>query len=133
MSRGKALTDQERLALEALIGYVFTDKDRLERAITHSSARQARTGNYERLEFLGDRVLGLCVAELLFTSYRQAGEGELSVRLNHLVSADTCAEVADEMALYKHIRTGADLKNDGSEVAVQSLELAFETLSVTNA
>jgi ribonuclease-3 len=110
MSRGKGLSDPEREALERLIGYTFGDRERLERAITHSSARVAKSGNYERLEFLGDRVLGLCVAELLFTTFRNAGEGELSVRLNQLVSADTCAEVADQLELHKFVRTGADLK-----------------------
>ena len=110
MSRGKGLSDTEREALEGLIGYTFTDRDRLLRAITHSSARIGKAGNYERLEFLGDRVLGLSVAELLFTTFRAAGEGELSVRLNRLVSADTCAEVADALGLYKFVRTGADLK-----------------------
>lgn len=110
MSRGKGLSDTEREALEGLIGYTFGDQDRLLRAITHSSARIGKAGNYERLEFLGDRVLGLCVAELLFTTFRNAGEGELSVRLNRLVSADTCAEVADALGLYRFVRTGADLK-----------------------
>lgn len=110
MSRGKGLSDTEREALEALIGYTFSDRERLARAVTHSSARISKGGNYERLEFLGDRVLGLCVAELLFTTFRAAGEGELSVRLNRLVSADTCAEVADSLDLYKFVRTGADLK-----------------------
>ncbi len=85
-------------------------KDRLDRALTHSSARNAKGGNYERLEFLGDRVLGLCVAELLFTTFSDADEGELSVRLNQLVSAETCAVVADEMELHRFIRTGADVK-----------------------
>ena len=110
MSRAKGLSDTEREALEGLIGYTFDDHERLTRAVTHSSARIARAGNYERLEFLGDRVLGLCVAELLFTTFRNAGEGELSVRLNRLVSADTCAEVADALGLYRFVRTGADLK-----------------------
>ena len=110
MSRNSALSLTERESLEALVGYVFENKDRLDRAITHSSARVSKGSNYERLEFLGDRVLGLCIAELLFTTYRAAGEGELSVRLNQLVSAETCAEVADEMALHRFIRTGADLK-----------------------
>jgi ribonuclease-3 len=110
MSRNAALSGTERDSLERLVGYVFGNKDRLDRAITHSSARIAKGGNYERLEFLGDRVLGLCIAELLFTTYRNAGEGELSVRLNQLVSAETCAEVADQMELHRYIRTGADLK-----------------------
>lgn len=110
MSRKSALSVAERESLEALVGYVFENKERLDRAITHSSARISKSGNYERLEFLGDRVLGLCIAELLFTTYRNAGEGELSVRLNQLVSADTCADVADQMELHRFIRTGSDLK-----------------------
>jgi ribonuclease-3 len=104
------LNDANRKALEALIGYVFSDKDRLDRAITHASARPGKGSNYERLEFLGDRVLGLCVAEMLFRTFRDAKEGELSVRLNQLVSAESCAAVADELELHRFIRTGADVK-----------------------
>lgn len=90
------------------IGYQFTDIERVSRALTHSSIREK--GNYERLEFLGDRVLGLVVAEMLFDNFREADEGELSVRLNQLVSAKTCAEVADELGLHEFIRTGSDVK-----------------------
>ena len=104
------LNDANRKALEELIGYVFTDKDRLDRAITHASARPGKGSNYERLEFLGDRVLGLCVAEMLFRTFREAKEGELSVRLNQLVSAESCAAVSDDLALHRFIRTGADVK-----------------------
>ena len=104
------LNDVNRKALESLIGYAFTDKDRLDRAITHASARPGKGVNYERLEFLGDRVLGLCVAEMLFRTFREAKEGELSVRLNQLVSAESCAAVADELGLHRFIRTGADVK-----------------------
>lgn len=96
--------------LEEAVGHVFADKSRLQRALTHSSARNVKAGNYERLEFLGDRVLGLCIAELLFTTFRDAPEGELSVRLNQLVSAESCAEVADRMNLHQHIRTGPDVR-----------------------
>lgn len=106
----KGLKAEERALLEAAIGHEFRDKQRLDRALTHSSARQGGGTDYERLEFLGDRVLGLCVAEFLFTTYRAATEGELSVRLNQLVSAETCAAVADEMELHRFIRTGADVK-----------------------
>ena len=104
------LNDVNRKALEDLIGYVFTDKDRLDRAITHASARPGKGSNYERLEFLGDRVLGLCVAEMLFRTFREAKEGELSVRLNQLVSAESCAAVSDDLGLHRFIRTGADVK-----------------------
>ena len=103
------VTDETHERLCSLTGHVFKDRARLDRALTHSSAR-ARTGkDYERLEFLGDRVLGLCVAELLFESYRDANEGELSVRLNALVNADMLAEISDEMQLSDFIRAGDDV------------------------
>lgn len=118
MTGMKALRPDERARLEDRIGVVFKNKGRLDRAVTHSSARDAGSGNYERLEFLGDRVLGLCIAELLFTSFRAADEGELSVRLNQLVSAGSCAEVADELGLHEFIRTGSDIKKvTGSRMA----------------
>ena len=110
MSKAQTLSAADRTRLEGLIGHQFAEKERLDRALTHASARTQKGGNYERLEFLGDRVLGLCVAELLFRTFGAATEGELSVRLNQLVSADTCAEVADELGLHLFIRTGADVK-----------------------
>jgi len=110
LSRSNGLRAGERDKVERLIGFAFADKTRLDRALTHSSARGAGQGNYERLEFLGDRVLGLCIAELLFDSFRAADEGELSVRLNQLVSAETCAEVADALGLHEFIHTGSDIK-----------------------
>lgn len=110
MSKVKAFSTDEVSAIETLIGYEFSEKARLDRALTHASARSAKEGNYERLEFLGDRVLGLCVAEMLFKTFKTASEGELSVRLNQLVSAESCASIADEMALHRFIRTGSDVK-----------------------
>ncbi|QRM54818.1 ribonuclease III [Sinorhizobium sp. BG8] len=110
MKTAKPLNEANRGRAEAAIGYSFTDPERLDRALTHASARVAKGGNYERLEFLGDRVLGLCIAELLFRTFRDAAEGELSVRLNQLVSAEACAKVADELELHQFIRTGADVK-----------------------
>ncbi|MBT9368526.1 ribonuclease III [Rhizobium sp. CSW-27] len=104
------LSADERGRLEAVIGHVFSDKQWLDRALTHASTGSAKNANYERLEFLGDRVLGLCVAELLFSTFRNATEGELSVRLNQLVSAESCAGIADELGLHQFIRTGADVK-----------------------
>ena len=101
-----------RLAqLEKRTGHKFSDLARLDRALTHSSAKSVTGKDYERMEFLGDRVLGLCIAELLFTNFPSANEGELSVRLNALVNADTLAEVADELGLHEFIRTGADVRD----------------------
>ena len=108
--KAKALSPDDRSKLEELIGHQFSDKQRLDRALTHASTGSAKASNYERLEFLGDRVLGLCVAEMLFQTFPAATEGELSVRLNQLVSAESCAQVADELHLHRFIRTGADVK-----------------------
>lgn len=97
--------------LEKLTGHRFRDKERLKRALTHSSVQDSEQGNYERLEFLGDRVLGLLVAEMLYQFFPQASEGELSIRLNGLVNAHTCADIAREMGLPDMIYVGFEMKN----------------------
>lgn len=79
-------------------------------ALTHGSTGEKR--NYERLEFLGDRVLGLSVAEWLFENSEEA-EGRLSQRLNALVSRQTCAQVARRIGLGPHMRLGKQARDDG--------------------
>jgi ribonuclease-3 len=90
-------------AFERRIGHRFKDRGLLTTALTHSSAVAAgicsARGTYERLEFLGDRVLGLIVAEMLLQAFPDAAEGELSPRLARLVRKETCAEVAAEIGL----------------------------------
>lgn len=82
--------------LSARLGHNFADPALLKLALTHASARTAARPDEdnERLEFLGDRVLGLAVAELLADTFPTAREGELARWFNHLVRAETCAEVA---------------------------------------
>ncbi|WP_375701454.1 ribonuclease III, partial [Bartonella sp. AA81SXKL] len=92
-------------------GHYFKDKKKLKKALTHSSVQGSEQGNYERLEFLGDRVLGLLIAEMLYQLFPQASEGELSVRLNSLVNAQTCADIALEMELPVMIHVGFEMKN----------------------
>ena len=86
--------------LEARLGHKFKDRELLARALTHVSApvtsSEGRTLSYQRLEFLGDRVLGIVVAEMLYHAYSQASEGELSMRLAKLVRRETCASVAQD-------------------------------------
>lgn len=108
---------QKIAELEDRIGHKFTSHERLVRALTHSSAtkKAGDISHYERLEFLGDRVLGICVAEMLFSTFPQAREGELSVRLNALVSGNTCAEIADEIGLHDFIHAGSDVKHIASK------------------
>jgi len=91
------------------IGYRFTDESLLDRALTHISAlsNKSRSGNYQRLEFLGDRVLGLVISEMLFEAFPKADEGELSKRLADLVRKETCAQVARAMELGSAIKLGA--------------------------
>ena len=76
--------------LETRIGYRFKDRTLLDRALTHSSARTVKTAtsDNERLEFLGDRVLGLAVAEQLNDAFPDASEGELERSLRLLQSLD---------------------------------------------
>lgn len=89
------------------IGYEFRDRSLLDRALTHAShGAQNITKHYERLEFLGDRVLGLIAAEELYHRFPRAGEGDLSRRLNLLVRQGTCTEVANKLQLGDYIRWG---------------------------
>lgn len=93
-------------ALEARIGHAFADRALLNWALTHVSAATKRPESYERLEFLGDRVLGLAVAHLLYESFAGESEGELSRRLAALVRKETCAEVAEDWGVGPFIRLG---------------------------
>jgi ribonuclease III len=106
---GRALAD----AVAERIGVSFADAGRLQRALTHASAPRGRGDDYQRLEFLGDRVLGLVVAEMLFAAYPDAPEGELSLRLNQLVSAETCAAVAGELGLADFVLAGSEIRSTG--------------------
>lgn len=99
-------------SLESRINYRFKDHANIERALTHSSLRKRSDDffHYERLEFLGDRVLGLIVADMLYENFPDANEGELSLRLNALVKGNMLAQIADELNLHEFIRTGSDIK-----------------------
>ncbi len=87
--------------LSARLGHDFSDPALLKLALTHASARSGARPDEdnERLEFLGDRVLGLAVAELLADTFPTAREGELARWFNHLVRAETCAEIAQKWDL----------------------------------
>ncbi len=92
------LTFETLLAkLEERIAYSFNDRSLLEKALTHTSAISPANrvkNSYQRLEFLGDRVLGLVIADILHSKFPDANEGELSRTLNSLVRKETCAKVA---------------------------------------
>jgi ribonuclease III len=88
-------------ALEDRLGHVFRNPGLLERALTHASADAVRSN--ERLEFLGDRVLGLVIAEKLHALYPGDAEGVLALKLNALVRREACASVAEAMGLSAHL------------------------------
>jgi ribonuclease-3 len=95
---------------EARIGYRFRDPALLDQALTHISAltgARNRSGSYQRLEFLGDHVLGLVVSDMLFRAFPKADEGEMSRRLADLVRKEACADVGREIELGETIRLGA--------------------------
>ena len=90
--------------LEALLGYTFKDRSLLTEALIHSSARTENGGrDNERLEFLGDRVLGLSIAALLYARLPQAREVELARHFNALVCKASCAEIARRLELGSHL------------------------------
>lgn len=93
------------------LGFTIKDAALWTEALTHGSTGAAR--NYERLEFLGDRVLGLTVAEWLYRGNGGA-EGELAQRLNALVSRTACANVAREIGVPTHVRLGKQARDDGA-------------------
>ena len=87
--------------LESRVGHQFKNRELLRRALTHASVRQqgSKRRDNERLEFLGDRVLGLAIAELLTELYPAANEGQLARLYNRLVRGGTCAEIARSLDL----------------------------------
>jgi ribonuclease III len=109
--RGRLLSNDLDPWLAVTFGEPPADRAPFERALTHGS--QA-ADNYERLEFLGDRVLGLAMAEWLFERFGGEPEGQLSKRLNALVTGPVCAEVAREIGVPQHLRLGKQARDDGA-------------------
>lgn len=109
----------------AELGITPGDEERWIAALTHGS--MGIGVNYERLEFLGDRVLGLAMADWLFET-NPAAEGKLSQRLNALVSRETCARVAAQIDLPEHIRLGKQALDDGARESTNILGDVMEAL-----
>src|SRR6056297_3127938 len=93
-------------AFETRLGHHFTKPELLVRAVTHSSMSSPNRDDNQRLEFLGDRVLGLVIAEALLDHDRGAAEGLLAPRYNALVRKETCAEVARAVDLGTVLKLG---------------------------
>jgi ribonuclease-3 len=104
-------------ALEERIGYRFGDATLLDCALTHISALKGarnRAGSYQRMEFLGDHVLGLVISDMMFRGFPKADEGELSRRLADLVRKETCADIGRDIELGTAIKLGSSEANAGA-------------------
>ncbi len=108
--RGRVLTSLSDW-LTATLGAPPQDLALYQRALTHGSVG---TESYQRLEFLGDRVLGLTIARWLYTAYPHEPEGELSRRLNSLVTGLVCAQVARAIGVSSQLKLGKQARDDGA-------------------
>ena len=123
--RGRVLTGDLGSWLATTFGRAPTDPAPFARALTHGSQAAA---NYERLEFLGDRVLGLVMAEWLWEQFPDEAEGALSKRLNALVTGAVCADVARDLGVRTHLRLGKQARDDGASDSDNVLGDVMEAL-----
>lgn len=113
------------MSVEAAIGYQFTQPALLRQALTH---RSLGVGHNQRLEFLGDSVLGLLVADLLYRLYPDEAEGDLSKRLVSLVNGEQLAQVAEQWGLGDAMGMSASEEEQGGRTNRSNLEDACEAL-----
>ncbi len=111
--------------MEEQTGYRPRDTAQIELALTHASSSE---DNYERLEFLGDRVLGLAVAHWLYELFPEEPEGKMSRRLNALVARPVCAAVARAIGVPAQMRLGKQARDDGASDSDNVLGDAVEAL-----
>jgi ribonuclease-3 len=116
--------------LETRLGHAFKDRTLLEQALTHASVGQGAgpVADYEQLEFLGDRVLGLIAADLLMARFPKEKEGDLSKRLHVLVSGETCARIAADLGVSDALRMAPGETKRGARQNTNILADACEAL-----
>jgi ribonuclease III len=114
--------------LMTVLGHRFADPALLEQAVTHPSATSPARPDNQRLEFLGDRVLGLIVAEALLQAYPGEAEGTLAPRFNALVRRETLAEIAAEIGLGGFLRLGRSEATSGGRKKKAILADAMEAV-----
>lgn len=116
------------LAFQGRIGHSFGQPELLLRAVTHASISSASRPDNQRLEFLGDRVLGLVMAEALLSADPKATEGQLAPRFNALVRKETCAEIARAIGLGEVLKLGRSEMISGGRRKEALLGDALEAL-----
>ncbi len=126
---GSKLTlPQEAQKLELRLGHRFANPALLDQALTHASLTALENSDNQRLEFLGDRILGLVIAEALFLDDISATEGKLAPRLNALVRKETCAEIAVELDVGPALRMGRSEMQSGGRRKLALLGDTMEAL-----
>jgi len=100
------MDEQALRQVEQTVGYQFSDKRLLERALTHSSSVDDRVLSNERLEFLGDAVLALVICQALFQRFSDYLEGDLTKIKSKLVSRETCAQICGQLGLQRFLKVG---------------------------
>lgn len=128
--------DSKKAELTERLGYTFTNPQLLQEALTHPSLtgpqnRSNKKGDaapYERMEFLGDRVLGLVIAEWLYTLFPNANEGELAKRHAALVNRDALHEIALDIRLDRHLRLARGESVQAARKNLAALSDAVEAL-----
>ena len=116
------LDDNTLLEAERIVGYSFRDRQLLMTALTHASVADSRLVSNERLEFLGDAVLGLITCDYLYDKFPSLLEGELTKIKSLVVSRGTCAKVASEMGLDKLLALGKGMKSRPMSLSAAVLE-----------
>lgn len=116
--------------LQNILKYQFKDISLLQKAVTHSSVNSHIDGNYERLEFVGDRVLGVAVASLLYRAFPCEPEGSLSPRFVRLVCKETVAEMARNLNLNKFMKVLSDDLRNNDNVLCDVMEAVIGAIYI---
>jgi ribonuclease-3 len=117
-------TAEARRALEARLGHTFTNPDLLDLALRHASIADLRVRSNERLEFLGDAVLGLIVCQRIYELYPELLEGEMTKIKSLVVSRQSCAQMGDQIGLTEFLVLGKGMKPGPNQSLPMSLSAA---------
>lgn len=114
--------------MEIKINYTFKNKDLLAEALTHPSLSVLGKASYERLEFFGDNVLNLIIAEILYNRFPDMPEGKLSLMHSNLVRTQTLAQIAREISIHHELQMAKSEEQAGGRSNENNLENALEAL-----
>ena len=114
-------------AVQAILGHRFTHVELLRSSLTHASIAESRLTSNERLEFLGDAILGLVICEEIYSRFPQYLEGELTRIKSVVVSRETCAHVADKLDLVHHLSLGKGI-TEAASVPASLAACAYEAI-----